>query len=77
MNRYKGLEALDIEFQEAESAWLEAKDDQVFSDQQKANYLDRLHRCLEKRRAHITKHWHDPVYPWRLELVALGFYAAS
>lgn len=56
MNRYKELEALDIEFQEAESVWLEAKDDQVFSDQQKANYLDRLHRCLEKRRAHITKH---------------------
>ena len=62
MNRYRELEELDIEFQEAESAWLGAKDDDSLSEQEKQSFLSKLHSCLEKRKAHITKHWHDPAY---------------
>lgn len=62
MNRYRELEELDIEFQEAESAWLGVKEDTTLSDQDKQAFLSRLHQCLEKRKAHITKHWHDPAY---------------
>lgn len=62
MNRYRELEQLDIEFQEAESAWLTAKDDAHLSEAQKQNYLDTLHHCFERRKSHITKHWHDPAY---------------
>ncbi len=62
MNRYRELEELDIEFQEAESAWLGAREDATLSEQDKQAFLSRLHQCLEKRKAHITKHWHDPAY---------------
>ncbi|MGB0359937.1 MAG: hypothetical protein ACPGEF_00785 [Endozoicomonas sp.] len=62
MNRYRELEELDIEFQEAESAWLEAKDDGSLSEQEKQSFLSKLHGCFEKRKAHITKHWHDRAY---------------
>ncbi|CAM3781416.1 hypothetical protein [Parendozoicomonas haliclonae] len=62
MNRYRALEELDIEFKEAESAWLEAQDDAGLSDQEKQQFLSRLHQCLEKRKAHISTHWSDPAY---------------
>ncbi|MGI9278073.1 MAG: hypothetical protein ACR2PX_00325 [Endozoicomonas sp.] len=61
MNRYKQLEQLDIEFQEAEDAWEQANSNSSLSHEDRQPFLDLLHKSFEKRRAHLTKHWIDPM----------------